>query len=111
MLDNDTLKGMTVLLIVIVLIFSVLTGLYLISINTSESYTLTINSFHNNVEFYLYNPLLIGQSTINKGTTSLTLPGGNYTIKAELFRAYSEPVIWTKSFTLDRDMEVKLFED
>jgi len=98
--------------LIFILIFAVFVGIYLASLDTSgEMFTLTVTTIHNDVYIYLYNPLLVGQTVVNTGSTPIQLPRGNYSIKAELYRDYSEPIVWTKSFTLDRDLEVKLFED
>ena len=104
-------KIITTAIIVLILLFGVLVAMYLSSLSPSgESYTVTINSFHNGVVISFYNPIIIGETVVNKGLTPIQLPRGNYTIKAELYRDYSAPITWTKSFTLNRDMEIKVFD-
>jgi len=111
-MDRDEIKIATALVLVLILIFSVFIGLYLSSLSpTGQTYTVTLNSFHDDVYIYFYNPLLVGQSIVNQGNTEFQLPEGDYTIKAELQRGYTADIVWTKSFKLNCDLEVKLFQD
>jgi len=88
MFDNrDEIKGLVALVLVLILIFALFIGLYLGSLDTSgQTYTLTLNSFHDDVEINIYNPLPLGKLVINKGDTELFLPQGTYKIVAKLRR-------------------------
>ena len=111
MFDNaDESRGFTALVIVIILIFGVLIGLYLASLDSSgQTYTLTLTTIHDSVIIRFYNPLLVGETVINQGNTEFQLPQGHYIIKAELHRDYTEDIEWKCTINLNRDLEVKVF--
>ena len=111
MFDNESLKGITVLTLILCIIFAVFIGLYLTSLDTSgEIFVLTLNSFHDDVTIRFYNPLLLGETTINQGNTEFQLPQGHYKIVAEKHRDYSEDLHWQTTIELKGDMVVKVFD-
>lgn len=111
MFDRDEVRGLTALVVILIIIFSVLIGLYLTSLSpTGQTYVLTLNSFHDNVEISIYNPLPLGKLVINKGNTELSLPEGSYKIVAKLHRDYTTDTEWKCSINLNCDQVVKVFD-
>ena len=112
MLDRDEVKNITILTLILIGIFSVLTILYLTSLELpGELYEISVHSNHFNVPLSIYreNVMFVYKSVLlQPGINTFYLPAGTYRFIIKDFNTDYSIINVDKTVTVDKNMEVKL---